>query len=350
MFTYVYMHTYIYWRKQMREAQEADLPVIDFIQSDAIASILPQGPLCSSRDEAVTVQHHRQPAWQTPEFQSAQHLVLMNLSKAAIALEQGTDRHPQQQLLMQEHIAVIPAKVLCRMGWNREIEFMVLAIDPTYVTEVAAAVPEEESMEDTLPMAMSDALIFEVGLWLKSELASDKPNRAYIDALKRCLVVTLVRHYAIAQDLSLEETEEVSPNHLSRAIDYIHENLARDLSLDEIAAVAQISPSYFSRLFKQEIGMTPNQYVAFCRVEAAKRLLKEPDVRVADVAERVGITSQSYFNKVFRIHTGKTPKVYRSETKYVGGDTNRVESKIELVYRENLQDLHNRYPLRFLAG
>jgi AraC family transcriptional regulator len=322
----------------MREAREADLPIVDFIQADAIASILPQGPLCSSHDGAVTVQHYRQPAWQTPEFLSAQHLVLMNLSKAAIALGQGTDRHPQQQLLMQEHIAVIPAKIPCRIGWNREIEFMVLTIDPTYVAEIAAAVPEEESMEDTLPMAMSDALIFEVGLWLKSELASDKPNRAYIDALKRCLVVTLLRHYAIAQDSSTEETEEVSPNHLSWAIDYIHENLARDLSLDEIAAVAQISRSYFSRLFKQETGMTPNQYVAFCRVEAAKQSLKEPNIRVADVAERAGIASQSHFNKVFRTHTGKTPKVYRSEAKHVGGETNGVKSKIELVYRENLHD------------
>jgi AraC family transcriptional regulator len=274
----------------------------------------------------------------------------MNLSKPVIALEQGTDGHLLQQQLTQENVAVVPAKVPYRIGWNREIEFMVLTIEPTYVAEVVAAVPEEESMEDTLPIAMSDALIFEVGLWLKSELASNRPNRAYTDALKRCLVVTLLRHYAIAQDSSLEETEEVSPNHLNQAIAYIHENLARDLSLEEIAAVAQISPSYFSRLFKQETGMTPNQYVAFCRVEAAKQLLKEPDIRVADVAKRVGIASQSHFNKVFRIHTGKTPKVYRGEAKYVEGETNRVESKIELVYRENLQDLHNCDPLRFLAG
>lgn len=326
--------------------READLLTLDFTQADAISSILPRDSLCSSCDEAVTVRHYRQPAWQTPEFQSAQHLVLMNLSKTAIALEQGTDGQPQQQLLVQENIAVIPAKTPYRIAWSREIEFMVLTIEPTYVAEVAAAVPEEW-MEDTLPMAMSDALIFEVGLWLQSELASDRPNRIYVNALKRCLVATLLRYYAIAQDSFQEEIEEISPNYLSRAIAYIHENLARDLSLAEMAAVAQISPSYFSRSFKQETGMTPNQYVAFYRVETAKRLLKHPDARVADVAERVGIASQSHFNKIFRKHTGKTPKVYRSETKYIVGEMNRVESKIELVYRENLQDLHDPYPLAF---
>jgi AraC family transcriptional regulator len=94
------------------------------------------------------------------------------------------------------------------------------------------------------------------------------------------------------------------------AIAYINTNLGEELSLKQLAAVANMSQFYFARQFKQAKGIPPNQYVSNRRMEQAKQLLARRELKVTEVAEQVGIQSQSHFNKVFREYTGVTPKAY----------------------------------------
>ena len=66
--------------------------------------------------------------------------------------------------------------------------------------------------------------------------------------------------------------------------DYISDRLEEELSLNELAAIAQLSPYHFSRAFKQSTGISPHQYVIQCRVERAKQLLRQGKMSIGEIA------------------------------------------------------------------
>lgn len=94
---------------------------------------------------------------------------------------------------------------------------------------------------------------------------------------------------------------------------YIRDNLTEDLSLDGLAAAANLSPSYFHKLFCSHFAMTPGDFVLQCRVSAAKSMLVEGSLPLSEVAERCGFASQSYFNYRFKQVVGATPLQYRRD-------------------------------------
>lgn len=92
---------------------------------------------------------------------------------------------------------------------------------------------------------------------------------------------------------------------------YIRDNITENLSLETLAAVANLSPSYFHKLFCAHFSMTPGDFVIQCRVSAAKSLLLDGEMSLSEVAERCGFTSQSYFTYRFKQTVGMTPLQYR---------------------------------------
>ncbi len=103
-----------------------------------------------------------------------------------------------------------------------------------------------------------------------------------------------------------------SPKHsVVMVINLIERCYADDLTLDDAAAVAGLSSSYLSRLFKEEIGTNFKNYLTKFRLERAKAALKDPRRKVYEVAEEVGFKDQRYFSEVFKKHYGYSPLEYR---------------------------------------
>jgi len=100
-----------------------------------------------------------------------------------------------------------------------------------------------------------------------------------------------------------------------KSIDYIRKNYMRKITLYEVAACVYLSPSYFSKIFKQEIEMSFNTYLNHIRIEMSKKLLADPSIAIVDVANIVGFEDQSYFSKVFKKMTGQSPKKFREQGK-----------------------------------
>ncbi|WP_438351364.1 response regulator transcription factor [Paenibacillus sp. FA6] len=94
---------------------------------------------------------------------------------------------------------------------------------------------------------------------------------------------------------------------------YIREHLhdSDKVSLIHLAEVVFFNPSYLSRFFKQETGTTLSDYITATRIEKAKQLLAQSDLKVQDVAERVGYVNATNFTRFFRKLTGVTPQDYR---------------------------------------
>jgi AraC family transcriptional regulator len=93
---------------------------------------------------------------------------------------------------------------------------------------------------------------------------------------------------------------------------YIQQNLDKDLSLAELAAVVYMSPYHFARLFKDSTGVPPHRFVVRQRIARARGVLATPELSIAQVARMVGFRTPSHFTTVFRRVLGITPGAYRT--------------------------------------
>lgn len=105
------------------------------------------------------------------------------------------------------------------------------------------------------------------------------------------------------------ESQALSP--VARGIEYMKIKLGHDLSLQETAEYAGISPSYFSTLFRQEQGCTFIDYLIRLRMEKSVELLERSDKTIAQIANEIGYMSYRYFIKVFKDYYNLTPTQYR---------------------------------------
>jgi AraC-like DNA-binding protein len=99
---------------------------------------------------------------------------------------------------------------------------------------------------------------------------------------------------------------------LRRVREFIDAHIGGAIRLGDMAAAAAVSPYHFHRVFKKTTGMTPRQYVVHARIERAKCLLTQSDLRLADIAGHSGFTDQSHFTTAFRKITSMTPKEFRN--------------------------------------
>ena len=99
---------------------------------------------------------------------------------------------------------------------------------------------------------------------------------------------------------------------ISAALQYINKNFKEKISLKAIETNLHVNPSYFSTLFKNEMGITFTDYLNTLKIEYACTLLANSNMSIIDISLSAGFDDQSYFTKVFRKAKGVTPKQYRS--------------------------------------
>ena len=101
--------------------------------------------------------------------------------------------------------------------------------------------------------------------------------------------------------------------HIRKSIDYIYENLQKQITVSELAEREGLSTGYFSRLFIKETGMNVNQFINETKVKTAQNMLMYSDFSILDISTSLGFSSQSAFSSVFKKVSGVTPKVYRDK-------------------------------------
>ena len=155
-------------------------------------------------------------------------------------------------------------------------------------------------------LQLQDPQIQHIGWAIKAELEAEESfGRLYADALGLALAAHVLRRYAPVAPRRI--VSGLPRRRLRRVMDYIHDHLAHDLPLAELAQIANMSPSYFKLLFKESVGMPVHQYVIQRRVEYAIELLLNDDLPLSDVAQQAGFANQSHMARCMRRATGKTP-------------------------------------------
>jgi two-component system response regulator YesN len=96
-----------------------------------------------------------------------------------------------------------------------------------------------------------------------------------------------------------------------RAVDYVKKNYMKKITLEDVASHVYLSPAYFSKIFKEEMSTNFNNYLNRVRIEMSKNLLMDDSLSLVDISNYVGYEDQSYFSKVFKKMVGVSPGKYR---------------------------------------
>ncbi len=140
----------------------------------------------------------------------------------------------------------------------------------------------------------------------------DKADRLYMESLVMQLAVLLLyRHSSAAEAAKILPSSGLTRNQARRVLDYIESNLSRELTLSELAWIADLSPHHFARMFKRTIGASPHRYVLDRRVERAKRILRMTGESLVEISLTTGFSSQSHFTSAFRRVVGATPTEFQ---------------------------------------
>jgi AraC-like DNA-binding protein len=130
------------------------------------------------------------------------------------------------------------------------------------------------------------------------------------DSVVRLLRI-FAQHLSIVSNQILVQQEHAEPLTVVRAKKYIHEHQTSELSLGEVARAVNTSTFYFCKMFKRATGLNFTDYLSRVRIEKAKNLLINPNLRVSEIAYEVGFQSLTHFNRVFRKLVGESPTDFR---------------------------------------
>jgi AraC family transcriptional regulator len=210
------------------------------------------------------------------------------------------------------NLCITPAGQAISAHWERQLDNMGISIEPRFIERTAAENHFSSGFEFLEIYRGEDPLVQQIGLTLLSEAESDSPSgRLFADSLIQTLTLHLLRNYTTAIAKNGTANGGLSGHRLKRVKEFIDANLESDLTLAEIAAVADLSQFHFAREFRKATGATPQQFLMQRRIEAAKELLSMDGLPIVEVSLRTGFKNQSHFTTLFRKFTSFTPKAWR---------------------------------------
>lgn len=210
---------------------------------------------------------------------------------------------------------IIPANTDFSAQWNVAKTNIILGA-PRGALRSLAETDFDRSLPDLHPPppGSRDDELHRLGKLLQPALQStDGMNELYLDSLMNIYWIHVVRKYSSISEIPEGRfSSGLSPHVLKRIKDYMHSNLSRRISLEELAAISNLSQSHFRRSFNHALGMPPHQYLLKLRIETAERLLVETDTPLAQIARNCGFASQSHITRVMKQWRGATPGLIRA--------------------------------------
>lgn len=211
------------------------------------------------------------------------------------------------------HVSFIPAERQNR-GWYKGgvLECLSLEIPQDWITKCLN--DRDFSRVEFLPTTNCfDPLIFHTMTALREEAEIGGPaGRLFAETAVTLLALHLVRRYSNVRVTISSGPPQIATTDLERTMDFIDAYLGTELTLEQLAKIANMPVSSFVRSFRSATQVSPHKYVMLRRIERSKQLLKSSDISIAEIAYQLGFSSQSHFSTVFRNCVGDSPARFRA--------------------------------------
>jgi AraC family transcriptional regulator len=187
-------------------------------------------------------------------------------------------------------------------------------ISDAALKEAALSLSARDGVELPPEFALCDSQVTSLLFALEAERKRGYPTgRLFLDSVERALAALLVISYGIVPAAPAQARGGLAPQRLRRVLEFMHANIGRQFTLQELAACAGLSASHFSHQFRRSTNATPQRYMLALRIEQSKNMLRDPKPSVIDVSLAAGFETPQYFATVFRRFAGVSPSYYRKQ-------------------------------------
>jgi AraC family transcriptional regulator len=222
----------------------------------------------------------------------------------------------------QEHVGRGVATLLTRAEpsnwrWNNDIEVSHFYISPALMAKTASEAfdRDAEAVELHDLVRADDPALSWISDQMVEEVAAGGPGgRLCYDALALQASVHILRKYAAVQFKLPCSQGRFRPQHARLIEDYIEANLSRNITLDELANICNLTPVQFARKFCAHYRMRPHAFVLSRKVERAREHLRKDRLALKEIALLSGFSDQSHLTRIFRRQMNLTPAEYRRQS------------------------------------
>ena len=251
----------------------------------------------------------------------------------------GSAREPHMRVYREQMLAMLLQPCCIEIGWRRSeltkfdysageimlprrhvetrartdsLQYLPVGISDSALRAACGGVAGEIELRSA--PKLQDARVGALVSALNAERIAGFPNgQLFLDSVEQALAVALVNGHGVRHCSAQAYRGGLTPARLRRVTELVHAKIEEELTLQEMAECAGLSTAYFCEAFRKSTGETPHQFLLRQRVERAKEMLREAEMRVLDVAVACGFKTQQHFARVFRRVCGASPTAYRYE-------------------------------------
>lgn len=191
--------------------------------------------------------------------------------------------------------------------YQEDCEICMIYFNPEH--QLISNLPAPRSFMGSIPVLYQDDFHNLLKRMLAEHARIDEYSDGFLSVYLQEILLMLMRHSIMAEeDPELMNTKDAD---ILRATKYIYKNYKQPLTLDQVSAVASLSPTYFSKKFKQLTGMGFKEYLNFVRLKHAQAALLTTTNSITDIALEYGFNDSNYFKDLFKKVYGKSPREFR---------------------------------------
>ncbi len=262
----------------------------------------------------MSVQYFQAEPDTMPEEVFSEHHILLNLQEEPHRVQNTRDGTLRDFTFQKDEIIVTPAGMRSGWRWFGKSDVVVITLDPRKVERFAqielGMLLDPQQFRD-LPQFL-DPDLCAAGVMLRDALAADDiPSAVMFEAMSRVLLVKLLQRYGKHRPEEIALASRFTSAHYHRVLAFIRKRVDQTITVDELAREAGMSPSHFSRVFKQTLGTTPMQFVLAYRIEQSVKMMEDQTRPLGAIALACGFSDQAHFARSFKQVTGQTPRHFR---------------------------------------
>lgn len=265
-------------------------------------------------ENVVRVQRFALPAGQTPEvIRLDYHLTLHQQGRVKLDSRHGGHKQPVRNVY-PGLIHFRPALEPHESQWSAPAGFTVIGLHHRLLEDCALHLFDKDLKQLPLRVALAqeDAFLWQVGGQLAKVAQHPLAPRLYLEQLAQTIATHVLFSYQAAAGLPPTARDNaLSSYRLRKLEEFIADNITRQITLTELAAVAGISKFYFARCFQKATGQSPARFVLEKRMQYARKLLEQHSV--TSTAFLLGYANPSHFTEAFRSVFGLTPSQYQQQ-------------------------------------
>ena len=292
------------------------VPGVDVVREGRTEPFLDTLPTQSSvrvQWGGIALEKYEVPGVLIPRHEHPEHFVHVVLS-GNVKYEVRTRGQNLRFISRPGTIFLLPRGTIDEVNWVGPTRRLAAAIHSRLLTNALDETANQTDVELTEHWELVDRHISALLLEMASDLEDSSPaGTIYGESLANALAVYIMKRYAVRRITPVVYKGGLPPHRLKRVLDYIADCLETNISLSHLAAIAGMSPHYFSELFKQSTGRSPHSYVLLQRIERAKQGLRDPRRSILDAGLNAGFQNASHFARMFRKLEGSSPSRFRAD-------------------------------------